>query len=204
MGRKYVRAINCGPTVSTMALKWADSTFTRTPADARKQIEPLGGWWTTGEVESYLRYYGLSTAEDTLSNLNDLVKTNIDKGNLVVLCLDMYYARYNDISYQHVNKFYPTSTTAWGHFLLVKGYKQVDNSFYLEIYDPYSAGQHYSSVSTDIKGKDRYYFSDDIKLATNKWWPYAIVVAPKGKSPTALNGLKVNSLHKAIPEASGQ
>ena len=197
--------VNCGPAVSTMAIKWADSAFTKTPVDARNLYKPAGGWWTTQNVDDYLHFYGLNYKIDTLSNLESFVKTNIDKNNVIILCLDMYYVTYNSVSYQHVNKFYATSGPNWGHFLLVKGYKQTAGTFYLEIYDPYSSAVHYPTINTKVfEGQDRYYSSADIKKATDTWWPYGIIIAPKGQKVTASTSLKLNSIRHSIPLAVGR
>lgn len=207
-GSQY-QAIDCGPTVTTMAIKLADSTFTKKPVDARNTFLENGGWWSTSDVGSYLKLYNINFETDTLSNLDSLVKANIDKNNSVILCLDMYYVPYNDIYYQHTEKFYPTDAANWGHFLLVKGYKQTQAGFYLEIYDPYSQGKTYSVIDAgQLEGKDRYYSPNGIIHATNIWWPYAIVVAPKGQQVTAsvATRLSVNSISKGkpIPVAYGR
>jgi len=203
------QAVNCGPTVTTMAIKLADSTFTKKPVDARNTYLENGGWWSTSDVGSYLKLNGINSETDTLSNLDSLVKANIDKNNSVILCLDMYYVLYNTIYYQHTEKFYITSDPNWGHFLLVKGYKQTQNGFYLEIYDPYSQGKTYTVITAgQLEGKDRYYSPDGIIQATNIWWRYAIIVAPKGQQVTASAStrLSVNSIskNKPIPVAYGR
>ena len=199
------QGINCGPTVTTMAIKWADSTFTKKPVDARNEILSSGGWWYTNHVQLYLTEHGINNAVDTLSDVATLVKQAIDNGDALILCLDMYSVRFNSIDYQHTQKFYRTDAAGWGHFLFVKGYKQTSNNFYLEIYDPYSGGDRYTSIAgNQLKGQDRYYMSDDIKTATNIWWPYAIIVAPKGKSIRFSTRLKVDGLHKTIPVAGGR
>jgi hypothetical protein len=199
------QAINCGPTVTTMAIKWADPTFTKKPVDARNKILSSGGWWFTSHVQEYLTDNNISSKIDTLASVEDEVKENIDNGNLLILCLDMFSVPYNQLMYQHTQKFYPTSAAGWGHFLLVKGYKQTDSNFYLEIYDPYSGGLKYNSVTTSqYMGQDRYYLSTGIKTATDIWWPYTIIVAPKGKVLKGTSHLKVNGITKPIPVASGQ
>ncbi len=198
------QGINCGPTVSTMAIKWADSTFTASPAGARLAIPENGGWWYTTDVQNYLQGNGINSAVVSLSNLDSLVKTSIDNNNLIVLCLDMSYVPYDGVDYQHVQKFYPTQGTGWGHFLLVKGYKQTSTNFYLEIYDPYSDLTIYKDLLVQqLKGKNRYYMDGGIKAATDVWWKYAIVVAPKGQQVVTSNRLQVNSTEK-IPVAKGQ
>jgi hypothetical protein len=104
---------------------------------------------------------------------------------------------------QHTNKFYYTYNTGWGHFLLIKGYKQVDGNMFYEIYDPYSDHQTYTDSS--LKGEDRYYLNTDITAGTNVWWQFAIVLAPKGQqvSVAQSSGLTTSSLSH-IPVARGQ
>lgn len=199
------QAINCGPTVTTMALKWADSTFNKKPIDARNEILSSGGWWYTNHVQLYLTEHGINNAVDTLSDVATLVKQAVDNGDALILCLDMFSVPFNNFDYQHTQKFYPTDAAGWGHFLFVKGYKQTTTNFYLEIYDPYSGGNRYTSIGgNQLKGRDRYYASDGIKAAANIWWPYAIIVAPKGKSIRFSTRLKVDGLHKTIPVAGGR
>ncbi|HTK18935.1 MAG TPA: C39 family peptidase [Mucilaginibacter sp.] len=197
--------LNCGPASSTMAIKWADSTFTGKPVDARNTYSPGGGWWTTGEVQGYLTTHGIDNVTDTLSDFNNQIKNAIDKNNAVILCLDMNYVPYNESSYQHVGKFYPT-TPSWGHFILIKGYKQMGTNLYLDAYDPYSQGIYYISSFDlhQLKGQDRYYNSGDLKIATTNWWSYAIIIAPKGQKVISSIRLRVNSLSKPIPIAYGR
>jgi hypothetical protein len=199
--------LNCGPATTTMAIKWADSTFTKKPVDARNTILPQGGWWFTGNVSSYLTQSGIRNTTDTLSNLDSLVKARIDNNNALILCLDMFYVTYNPTSNQHVQKFYATAGPGWGHFILIKGYVQLGDAFYLEAYDPYSDGSTYTAITPgQLKGKSRYYLDDDIKLATNIWWPYAIILGPKGQPLEASTKLQLNSLGKPkiIPQAYGR
>src|SRR5262245_49755443 len=47
--------INCGPTCVTMACKWADSTFSKTPEDARNAYRSGGGDWYADDITFYLR-----------------------------------------------------------------------------------------------------------------------------------------------------
>src|SRR5581483_5302551 len=178
-GSQY-QYINCGPTVATMAIKWADSAFSKKPVDARNIIPENGDWWYTSDITNYLEQNKIrnATVSFTSANADNVITQSIDNNNLVILCLDMYYASYNPVTTQHTNKFYETNAPRWGHFLLVKGYKRVDNNLYYEIYDPYTDHETYSDNTP--KGKDRYYLNSTITAATDVWWKYAIVVAPKG------------------------
>lgn len=197
---------NCGPASTTMAIKWADSTFTKTPAYARTIYMSSGGWWVTSDVMDYLGQDNISNTIDTLDDLDAVVKRNIDAGNVLILCLDMYYVQLNPSPYQHTQKFYETNAVGWGHFILIKGYIQTSNGMYLEAYDPYSNGLMYGILTPgQLRGKDRYYYDYDIKIATDNWWPYAIIAAPKGKTlPSSVRGVSTFSLHKTVPEAKGR
>jgi hypothetical protein len=172
---------NCGPAVAAMAVHWADSELNKTVLDARKSIKPQGGDWSTSDLIDYLTAAGIQSSMVYLSNVNQNVKKYIDLNYLLILCLDMHQIKYNANPIEKTNKFYQTFHSGWSHFLLVKGYRIVDGTFYLEVYDPNSYGKIHD-LSHQPKGKDRYYAADQIKLATDAWWKYAIVVAPKGES----------------------
>ena len=196
-------AINCGPTVATMAAKWNDSTFTKTPEDARNTYRATGGWWYTDDIVNYLNKYGINSAYTALPDNYQTIKKYIDQNYIVILCLDNYYIRYNAIATQHVDKYYKVNAAASGHFIIVKGYKQVDNQFYFEVYDPWSYGVSYTP-GNQLKGENRYYRSDDLETATNVWWDYAIIVAPKGKSVIKISELNPKAkLLSSVPSQRG-
>jgi hypothetical protein len=187
-----LQSIDCCPTVCTMAIKWADSTFTGTPLQARDAIYENGLEWPAQDVVSYLNQNKISNATVSASNLDSLVKVSIDNGQLLIVLPDMYYyIGYNNIAYQHTQKFYQTLTANWEHCLLVKGYKQFSTGLWLEIYDPYSDHNVYlDSINeqlegSQLKGKNRYYSCDDIQKSIDfADLPIAIIVAPKGQKIT--------------------
>lgn len=178
--------INCGPTVSTMALKWSDSTFQLTPLDARNAVLPEGGWWYTNHIYDYLRKYGVTpgyfplAAALPLSEYEAKMAEIIDSGHLAILCLDMYYVKENSIPGERTNRFYAANSQGWGHFLLVKGYRIIDGKMWLEIHDPYSIDKKYTNGQ--LKGDRRYYDPAEIKKATDIWWPYALIVPRKNST----------------------
>jgi len=104
-----------------------------------------------------------------------MLREQIDRGNIAILCLDVFYIRFTDIPSYHVNKYYMTTNQGCGHFIVIKGYKVVDNKTYYEVYDPNSWGITYADFT--LKGKDRYYLDEDLDIATNIWWNYAIIVS---------------------------
>lgn len=173
---------NCGPTAGTMAVKWADSTFKKTPADARASIHPEGADWYMADIVSWLNADGISSVTDSITNLNSLVKQSIDNNRILILLVDMNYIPQNQNGWQHTEKFYQTPGT-WDHYLLIKGYKQYNDGLYLETYDPWSQSERYDSIGNfQLKGKDRYYSSDNVYLAAKYYSPYALIIAPKGQN----------------------
>ena len=165
---------NCGPACVTMAIKWTDLTFTGTVQDARNTYKSEGGWWHTNDIRNYLNNYSISNFTMNFVDANAL-KNELDNKNIAILCLDMYYVRYQSENPEwHVDKFYIIPSEGGGHFIIVKGYKIVDEITWFEVYDPWSLGVRYMDGS--LKGRNRYYRSEDIMKATDVRWKYMIVV----------------------------
>ena len=181
---------NCGPTVVTMAIKWADSTFEKSPSDARNTYEINGGDWYTSDINHYLADNKIAHAIIPLGNNTDssanIIIHQIDQGRIVILCIDMNLVSYTSNPSIRVDKFYKT-TPAWGHFFIVKGYTVVSDQIYFQIYDPNSWNQKYADGT--LKGKDRFYRAGDVFSASSNWWNYAIVVArnPDKLDPATLS-----------------
>jgi len=173
--------VNCGPASVTMAIKWANPSFTKTPLDARNTYRSTGGWWYTNDITNYLNKYAITNYTVSVSSI-DAIQSELTLGHIVILCLDMYYIRSQTKDKWHVDKFYPASTTGWGHFIVVKGFKMVDGEAFYEVYDPYSFGKTYTDGT--LKGKDRYYQSADLNKAVINWWNYAIVVSKNSLKST--------------------
>jgi hypothetical protein len=177
-------SVNCGPTAVTMACKWADPTFTKTPEDARKAIRPTGGDWYPDDITFYLRDNNIPNSTIALpateGGTTQTIKRLVDLHEAVIVCLEMYYVRFNGDPNSHVDRFY-TFNPGIGHFIIVKGYKEVDDETYFEVYDPNSWTRTYGAYNDgNFKGKDRYYRSEDLFKATKVWWPKVFVVAKKG------------------------
>jgi hypothetical protein len=181
---------NCGPASVTMAIRWADSTFSKTALDARGTYEPGGGWWTTDDINAYLNLYNIPHAvvdlSDTAAMTKSILTTLLGHNQIVILCLDMNYVRSTVKNDFRVDKFYPT-TPGWGHFIVLKGYQQVDEELFFEAYDPYSFG----AVNSDLtfKGMNRFYRYEDLAAACLPWWNFAFIIAKKGQplSPDAMS-----------------
>jgi len=182
---------NCGPTATTMALKWAKEGFDKTPEDARATYRPDGGWWYTSDIISYLNLYSVSNK--TIPYNTGSLKNELKAGNIIILCLDMYYITYNSSLTQHIHKYYRTANPEWGHFIVLKGYVEQAGQTYFEVYDPNSWGAEYSDATP--KGLDRFYLGSDLANSAKIWWNNAIVVSKAGMKSTG--GLDVSKIeHK--------
>lgn len=194
--------VNCGPTSTTMAAKWANNTFAKTPEDARSAYRPEGGWWYTSDIDAYLtnnniQHYFINLG-NSIAGSGEIMLDQLNDGNILILCLDMYYISNGTDLTWHVDKFYSTNAEDWGHFIVVKGYKVVDGQLFIECYDPYCYNKKYNDGG--FKGKDRYYRNNDLYKATSIWWNYAIVISGDGEKY-----MPVNALDKAdIPNQGGR
>ena len=180
---------NCGPTTVTMALKWYNKQFSGNAEDARNTYRSSGGWWYTADITNYLKKFSVNHYILELNNSDTLIN-ELEKGNIIILCLDMSYIQESTNDEWRVDKFYSSRYGGAGHFIILKGYKLVDNQLFFETYDSYSLGAFYEDKS--LKGKDRYYRFIDIDKATNNWWDYAIIVSKdSSKSSIGLDSEKI-------------
>ena len=166
--------VNCGPACATMAIKWADQTFTKTTEDARNTYLPEGGWWYTNDIMAYLTDNHTTSYTTSFIDAAPLI-TLLDNGSIAILCLDIYYVRRNLTNPEwRIDKFYATTSPQSGHFIIVKGYKIVDDIIWFEVYDPWSLNMRYSNDT--LMGRDRFYRSGDLIHAADVWWKYMIVI----------------------------
>jgi hypothetical protein len=182
---------NCGPASTTMSARWSFPAFSKTTADARAAYRPEGGWWYTNDINMYLTDNNIPHSVISLSSertgTEQIIKTRLSEGYILILCLDMFYVRNEADSKLRVDKFYTAASVGWGHFIVLKGYREVNDKVYFEVYDPYCNSLKYSDGT--LKGKDRYYRSEDIFSATSKWWNYAIVISQAGDRKGVQGGL---------------
>ena len=165
--------VNCGPASTTMAARWFNGSYRANTEKAREEYYNNGGWWYTNDINSFFRAHGIKSSQKSYTT-NETLKNELSKGNVAILCLDMYYITYGDESGKKVNKFYRTASSSWGHFLVVKGYVQTSTKLYWEVYDPYTMG----NMATDgtPKGLDRYYDASEILRSAGIWWGNMISV----------------------------
>ena len=169
-------SVNCGPASTTMAANWFNGSLRATTEKAREEYYNNGGWWYTNDINAYFSKHKVSSTQKTFGSTEALIN-EVKKGNVVILCLDMYYITYGDGSGQKVNKFYRTNGTGWGHFIVVKGYVETSMKLYCEVYDPYTMGNNDSNGLP--KGMDRYYVANELLQSARIWWGNMIVIGGK-------------------------
>jgi hypothetical protein len=173
---------NCGPACATMALKWVFPNFIYTTEDARNTYLSGGGWWYTNNIINYLKLHNAEVRTISFgNNKSQNLVSELDKGRIAILCLDIYYVRTETKGVKWpVDKAYEIDIPNSGHFIVVKGYKRVGSELLFEVYDPASLETY---DNTRYTGLDRLYRSTDIMKASNVWWQNAIIIHPKTSYP---------------------
>lgn len=167
---------NCGPSSTIMMAKWLNPNFTDTAEMARNKYLLEGGWWYTNTITAYydsvgIDYKYLSFNKSTYQDNINLLKTSLKNGEISLLCTEIGKVPYSTEA-TRVNRFYVFDS---GHFLVVKGYVEVDDKTYFEVYDPNNWDFYYPDGTP--MGRDRYYEANALMHAVQVWWPYAITVA---------------------------
>jgi hypothetical protein len=175
---------NCGPSSAVMSLKWLNENFDESAEDARKEHYPQGGWWTTNIIQSYLSSNGVEYGYvffDSDSNEENIqrLKSEIEDGGVVILCIDMEYIPREDEPTLRINRFYDYAD---GHFVVAKGDVEVDNEKYFEVYDPNNWGKKYKDGSP--MGKDRYFEANALIKSAINWWDTGYVIKKPSEKST--------------------
>lgn len=176
----YYSDINCGPSSTTMAIKWAKPDYTGTAEDAREYYLPgLDGWWSTGTIYEYLGLNDVKRKYIDFKSAETLAEA-LSTGSIAILCLDIFYVRTAENIQWRLDKYYSTYSPGAGHFIVVKGYRIVDgDELFFEVYDPWGEGKRYDDDNS-VMGIDRLYRAEDIMKASDVWWKYAIIVSKAG------------------------
>lgn len=181
--------VNCAPSVVTMALKWCDENFDKTTVDARNRYPWDGLEWHTSIMFRYLNDYKAKNYAVSPVNTSVIVD-ELEAGHIIILCMDMYNITDAICERWRVGKFYKKEVAGGGHAILVKGYKKVDGKFFYEVYDPWSLGRRYADGT--FKGEDRYYLSQEVDFACNRYWNYALIISrDKTKSSRGIDSSQI-------------
>lgn len=163
--------VNCGPTSVSMALKWGDNEFEKTPEDARESRVSQGGWWSTGDIIAYLMEHDVKSKNVSLMTMDNLV-SELDAGQIAILCLDTSKLSINaKDEVQRTGLYYAPYS---GHFIVAKGYKLIGDDIYLEVYDPFLG--EIKDENGISRGRNRYYSGDEMIEATKDWYNQAIII----------------------------
>jgi len=171
-------SINCGPSATTMAIKWYDSTFSHTAEDARNFSQTTGDLWYPATINNYLSYYDIPKTfvnlDNDMTKDRQLITAELDKGNILIAMLQTNTIRPAGSGEQRIDRYYDWGA---GHCIVIKGYMLVDNECFYQVYDPWSYGASYNNGT--LKGVDRFYRADDVAngclLNDNTLWS----IAPK-------------------------
>ena len=137
---------NCGPSVTSMILKWFSEANSVTAETLRSWIRPNGGWWFTDDIESVMDSYQVPYDRKNFNDISQLIES-LNKDRIILVCLDGYYL---SDDYTSVGS---------GHFVIIKGYVNQNGVISFETYNPDSR-------------KDYYYPADKVFKACQEWWPY--------------------------------
>lgn len=165
---------NCGPSVAAMATNWYTCSLTTTAQYARSQYRPGGDWWYTSDIDNFLDDMQVPHEFYAFTGVGQL-QAQVDQGNVVILCLTTAELRRTYEAEHRTDRFY---SYADGHFILVKGCRTVDDSVFVESYDPNSWSSTYADGS--LRGRNRHYRAKDIETAVSVWWDYIIAVSGPG------------------------
>ena len=165
---------NCGPSSVVMAMNWIDEDFEETAEEAREEHLLNGGWWYTSTISQYFDSrdvdYSFMLLEDDGKGIEDLTGV-IDEENIAILCVNMNYITKETDPNLRVHRFYDYDD---GHFIVVKGYAEVDDNLYFEVYDPNNWSKTYEDGMP--MGQDRYYLAEELFDAAYNWYEFAIVL----------------------------
>jgi hypothetical protein len=162
---------NCGPISALMLAKYINHDFSEgdlntaiikarkiTMKDKSANVDYR--WWNMRDIKKYLHYMSVKYDEVLMHNDQPIEKrrneivSRLDQGSVVLINVNM-----NDLPQDsEVGK-------AWGHFLIIVGYKEINGRMAFEIHDSYTQS-----------GKNRLFFADNIVNSIHSYNPEVIFV----------------------------
>ncbi len=176
-------SLNCAPAVAEMAGRWVRQDFPVTAEQIRHESGLTTGI-NTNTLIGWLSKYGIPNRSVRL-NTPDVLFKAIDDGNIAILGLDMFYvARSSGPAEWRKDRFFPVENPGdFNHYIIVKGYVEVDGEYLFECYDPNHSG--YPHPDGRERGPERYYRPSNLIGASEAYWGYegdlahAIIVSPE-------------------------
>ncbi|MEG2289702.1 MAG: C39 family peptidase [Clostridium sp.] len=162
--------INCGPTSIEMVAKWQNKDSDIKAEVLRDKYVPEVRGVSTYELYNWATDYDIKVRWLNVINQESL-KDEINKGNLVIVGLYLGDITYNPNKKERVGKYFDVD---YPHYVIVKGYKVVDEKLYFETYDAYSSEQRYDD--SEFVGMNRYYLAEEFIKSANAYWSEGLVV----------------------------
>lgn len=180
---------NCGPIAALMSVKYINKNFSTeklmSKIDRAREIVQLRPddpeseevvalnsdmpesidyrWWKMRDIKKYLTYNDVKYQSVVIEKNQQAIIDALDKKSIVIVNINM-----NDMPRgDEVGKSYLTLPIpgGWGHFLVIVGYKDIDGRLAFEAHDSFTK-----------KGKNRYFFADDIMSAINRYYREILVI----------------------------
>jgi len=165
---------NCGPIAALMVSKFTQgkmpknnlrSNIRKVRQSVQRDIES-NRWWRMSDIKSYFSLKNIKYTSER-ADRNDLYDTSnitdhLDNNDVVIVNVNM-----NNLSMgRKIGKPYFTFPIpgGWGHYLVIVGYKYIDDKLVYEVHDSYSK-----------KGKNRAYYAKDIVSAIKRYNPEVVV-----------------------------
>ena len=157
--------VNCGPTSIEMAMRWVKKDPCITAEEIRNkylQEESFG-------MKLDTMAYCLTDNNITNRYLRDIsadgFKNELNAGNIIIVGISTGYISYNMVNEERVGRYFDGDGP---HYVVIKGYKVVDDKLYFETYDPFSWNTKY--IDGTYIGKDRYYSADELVEAAKDYF----------------------------------
>lgn len=149
--------VNSGPACAAMAIKWKDSSSSKSVEAIRNFNESNGTSWNNAAIASYLKS---SNIDYNYCNdiTEDALKNQIRNGNILIVTLNPQYINYNNGAESKIGRFHAVEGSTYS--VIIKGYKIVDGKTYFEMYDPFNNNINYLDGSP--RGKNDYYSPSEI------------------------------------------
>lgn len=166
-------AVNCGPTSIEMAMKWKNKDLSITAEDIRnKYLLQDDNGMELSQIASCLKENSVNI-RFLYDVTEEKLKNELKAGNIVIVGMNMSYISYNMVNEERVGKYFEGD---YFHYIVIKGYKVVDDKLYFETYDPGSF--NYKYIDGTPIGKDRYYLVGELIRAIG-WYSNWMVVVDK-------------------------
>ena len=157
--------VNCGPSSIEMAMKWLNKNSSITAEEIRDKYLEEESYGTPLDTIAYCLTDNNISYRCLREITTDIFKNELNEGNIIIIGLSMGDISYNMINEERVGRYFEKD---YPHYVVIKGYKVVDDKLYFETYDPFSWDTKY--IDGTYIGKDRYYSADELVEAAKNYF----------------------------------